>query len=110
MKTLRIAASWLAVLLLVGGQPAGAEPSRVSPKPMAERKEERKVRVTVNEVVSIAIGESAVAHTRLANKTAQSAGSQAVTIRIGKIAHKAVGPKASACIQIPFVADPGTCE
>lgn len=110
MKTLGITVFGLTSLCLVGGLLAGAKSSRPTPQATAERQGAQHVDVQVDEVVLIAVGENAVANTRIGNLPAPSSGAQKVTVRVGNIHRQAVGSKASVCLQIPFVADSAGCD
>jgi hypothetical protein len=76
----------------------------------AKRKGERKVRVDVDKVVSIAIGDGASARMHIADSSTQPAGAHTSTVRVGTISHTVLGPKASSCIALPFLEDAKACD
>jgi hypothetical protein len=77
---------------------------------VAARKGERKVRVDVDEAVSIAIGEGASARMHIADSITQPAGAHTSTVRVGTISHTVLGPKASSCIVLPCLEDATVCD
>lgn len=110
MKKITGAAVWMVLFLLAGSQCPRAEPARQSPKPTASAPGERREQIQVDEVVAIAVGHKAVANTQIGSRSVQAAGNRHVTVRVGKVQQRAVGPNASVCVQIPFLAGQSVCE
>lgn len=110
MRRMITVVSWMTVPLLLASQLAVAESSRATTPSRAERDGAQEVRVTADEIVSVAQGEGAVAQIQIANTPTQPGRHRRVTVHVGKITRQAVGPHAVACIQIPSEEDVGECK
>ena len=100
----------LTVLLVLASQLVAAESARVTPPSGAERPEPHKVHVTADEIGAVAEGDGAVAQIQIGTTSTNPARSRQVTIHVGKIVRKAIGPHAVACIQLPSKEETGKCE
>jgi len=101
--------TWMTVPLILAGHLA-AESARTPPPSTAPPHSEQEVHVTADDISAVATGDGAVAQVRIGNTPAHPRHTTRVTVRVGTIVRKAVGPGAVACVDIPAEEDHKACE
>ena len=101
--------TWMTVPLVLAGHLA-AESTRTPPLSPAPVHGDQEVQVTADDIRAVATGDGAVAQIRIGNTPAHPQHTKRVTVRVGTIVRKAVGPGAVACVEIPTEEDHKACE